>query len=105
MLLPVLLVRYLIILLNSFPFSYGIFIVLLSHFPAPIDDLARGIKEIFDNIQKYPIDPSDYSIWGFQLDILLHLLEWKLWDIRSIIYQNQMRKHHPSFNSLNLDGK
>lgn len=36
-----------------------------SHFPAPMDDLARGIKEIFDNIQKYPIDPSSYSIWGF----------------------------------------
>ena len=33
-------------------------------YPAPMDDLAHGIRDIFNNIDKYHLDPSNYSIWG-----------------------------------------
>lgn len=34
-------------------------------FPAPQDDLARAIREILQKKDKYCIDPSGYSVWGF----------------------------------------
>jgi len=33
-------------------------------FPNPMDDLARGVREILKNADKYDIDPEKYSIWG-----------------------------------------
>lgn len=33
-------------------------------YPAPQDDLARGIKEIFAKAEEYNIDTNNYSIWG-----------------------------------------
>ena len=35
-----------------------------ARYPAPMDDLARAIRQIFDNATKYNIDTSNYSIWG-----------------------------------------
>lgn len=33
-------------------------------YPIPQDDLARAVKEILDNEDKYNIDVNNYSIWG-----------------------------------------
>lgn len=33
-------------------------------YPNPMDDLAKAIKEITDNSEKYNIDMNGYSIWG-----------------------------------------
>lgn len=33
-------------------------------FPNPLDDLAKGIKEILDNKDKYNLDINNYSVWG-----------------------------------------
>lgn len=33
-------------------------------YPNTIDDLAKGIKEIIDNKDKYNIDIENYSVWG-----------------------------------------
>ena len=33
-------------------------------YPQPQEDLARAVKEIFDNKDKYNLDVSDYSLWG-----------------------------------------
>lgn len=35
-----------------------------AQYPAPMDDLARAVREIFDNLSKYNLDASNYSIWG-----------------------------------------
>lgn len=35
-----------------------------ARYPAPMDDLARSIREIFANSIKYNLDTSNYSIWG-----------------------------------------
>ena len=36
-----------------------------AHYPNPQDDLARAVKELIDNQDKYHIDMTNYSIWGF----------------------------------------
>ena len=36
-----------------------------AHYPNPQNDLARAVKELLDNQDKYHIDMSNYSIWGF----------------------------------------
>ncbi len=36
-----------------------------AHYPAPQDDLARAIKELIDNQDKWHIDISKLSLWGF----------------------------------------
>ena len=36
-----------------------------AHYPNPQDDLAKAVKELLDNQEKYHIDMSNYSIWGF----------------------------------------
>ena len=33
-------------------------------YPAPMDDLARAVKEIFDKAEEYNLDTNNYSIWG-----------------------------------------
>ena len=33
-------------------------------FPAPVDDLARAVREILADADKYHVDPKNYSIWG-----------------------------------------
>lgn len=33
-------------------------------YPAPMDDLARAVREIRDNQDKYNLDLDNYSIWG-----------------------------------------
>lgn len=33
-------------------------------YPIPQDDLARAVKEVFDNKDKYHLDVSNYSLWG-----------------------------------------
>lgn len=33
-------------------------------YPAPMDDLARAVKEIHAHAKEYNVDPSNYSIWG-----------------------------------------
>lgn len=35
-----------------------------ARYPAPMDDLARAIRQILDNSAKYNIDPNNFSIWG-----------------------------------------
>lgn len=35
-----------------------------ARYPAPMDDPARSIVEIFDNSDKYSLDTTNYSIWG-----------------------------------------
>ncbi len=33
-------------------------------YPAPMDDLTRGVKEIFDNAEQYHLYTERYSVWG-----------------------------------------
>lgn len=33
-------------------------------YPAPMDDLARAVKEIHDRAAEYNVDTTNYSIWG-----------------------------------------
>lgn len=33
-------------------------------YPAPLDDLARAVKEIFDQADRYNLDTENYSVWG-----------------------------------------
>lgn len=33
-------------------------------FPAPMDDLARAVKYVFDNAERYHLDVKNYSVWG-----------------------------------------
>lgn len=35
-----------------------------ARFPAPQDDLARAVKEIFASAKEYDLDTENYSIWG-----------------------------------------
>lgn len=35
-----------------------------ARYPSPMDDLARSIREIFANSNKYNVDTTNYSIWG-----------------------------------------
>ncbi len=35
-----------------------------AHYPNPQDDLARAIKTIYENKDKYMLDMENYSIWG-----------------------------------------
>ena len=35
-----------------------------ARFPAPLDDLARGIGEIFDHADQWLLDTRGYSLWG-----------------------------------------
>jgi len=35
-----------------------------SAYPAPFEDLACGIREIFDNAKEWKVDTSNYSVWG-----------------------------------------
>lgn len=36
----------------------------LARFPAPQDDLARAVREVFENAQKWNLDTRCYSLWG-----------------------------------------
>ena len=33
-------------------------------YPNPMDDLARGVREILDNADRYQVDVQNYSVWG-----------------------------------------
>lgn len=33
-------------------------------YPNPMDDLARGVREILDNADSYLVDMENYSVWG-----------------------------------------
>ena len=33
-------------------------------FPNPMDDLARGVREVLDNAEAWHVDPENYSVWG-----------------------------------------
>lgn len=33
-------------------------------YPAPMDDLARAVREIFDHAEAYGLDTENYSVWG-----------------------------------------
>lgn len=35
-----------------------------ARYPAPMDDLARAVKEILENADAYAVDPAGYSVWG-----------------------------------------
>lgn len=35
-----------------------------AHFPAPMDDLAHAVEEVFQQSDKYHIDKTNFSIWG-----------------------------------------
>lgn len=32
--------------------------------PAPLDDMARGLREILENAEAYNVDPEGFSVWG-----------------------------------------
>lgn len=36
----------------------------LAHYPAPQDDLARAVREVICDPEKWDIDPNNYSVWG-----------------------------------------
>ena len=36
----------------------------LARFPAPQDDLARAVKEVLENADRWKLDTSCYSLWG-----------------------------------------
>lgn len=33
-------------------------------FPAPQQDIARGVREILENAEKYEVQKEGYSVWG-----------------------------------------
>ncbi len=33
-------------------------------YPAVQEDLAKAVKTLLDNSEKYPVDPASYSVWG-----------------------------------------
>ena len=35
-----------------------------ARFPAPMDDMARAVREIFSKAEQYHLDTENYSIWG-----------------------------------------
>lgn len=35
-----------------------------ARFPAPMDDLARAVKEVLDRADEYKVDTAHYSVWG-----------------------------------------
>lgn len=35
-----------------------------AHFPAPQEDLARAVKEVFDHAEEWNLDMAGYSVWG-----------------------------------------
>lgn len=36
----------------------------LAHYPAPQDDLARAVREVICDPDRWDIDPNNYSVWG-----------------------------------------
>lgn len=36
----------------------------LARHPAPLDDMARGLREILDNAEKFNVDTEGFSVWG-----------------------------------------